>query len=186
MKLRVDALFFGECKFNSNIHVVVYGNSVSRRTIHKGKQQKHIQPKQQHTATEYCNNDWLPFENLCVSGEKETTNRRSKLINHFHFRFRWIVYSSLFLLHVFAAFYISVWPLCSACRALSFSPLLFVCVCVCVICFFFFTHTRRLIYVDALSSYSVVMMQRERKMNVCLICLAPHRMRCVRVHTWRG
>lgn len=134
-------------------------NSVSRRTIHKWKQHKHIQQgrerkqesKQQHTATEHCNNDWLPFENLCVSGEKETTNRRSKLINHFHFRFRWIVYSSLFLLHVFAAFYISVWPLCSACRTLSSSPPFFLCVCKCLRhLLFFFTHTRRIICVDAL------------------------------------
>lgn len=128
--------------------------------------------KWKHTKQQHCNNDWLPFENLCVSGEKETTNRRSKLINHFHFRFRWVVYSSLFFLSSFFAPFLFRMPFVCLFRILGVpESLFFRCCCrsLCVlarrtVCFPY-THSSHIICVDALSSYSVVMLWRE-KMNV--------------------
>lgn len=86
---------------------------------------------------EHCNNDWLPFENLCVSGEKETKNRRSKLINHFHFRFRWVVYSRLFFFCSFLFFSCARFYLTVAFVALF----AFLCCRCCCCCYASFSHS---------------------------------------------
>lgn len=141
MKLRVDSPLESVNSIQNARFVWNIAHSVTAHNT------QHEQQQQQH-----CNNDWLPFENLCVSGEKETTNRRSKLINHFRFRFRWLVYSSLFLLHAFRLFYF----------VRLFVPLSSV---------HFFPHSSHNLRWCSFVLFSCNAVKGE-KMNVCLICLA--------------
>lgn len=146
-------------------------NSVSHGARFKWKQQQQQQQQQkaytaQRTTYIHPKQEWLRtaittdchLRNLCVSGEKETTNRRSKLINHFHFRFRWAVYSRLSLpLFLYRAVPIAlcvfIWRwLCASEHSLcvfffcSRVPLL-VCVAATVVCrmFLFFSCSLHLL-----------------------------------------